>query len=233
MPAIASPSEAPTMLASASGVSTTRSGPYLSTSPLVVRKTPPSLPTSRPRTITRGSASISSASALLMASTMLRCATSGFPVEEVGLLPRQARGQILIDVREDVVRSRRVRRVRQLQRAFILLAQLVGHRRGLLLVPQPEPGEVALRALDRVAGARLLVLLRVLVARGVVGGVVEAHAVGDGLDERRTAPATRALDRLAGRVVDGHHVVAIHLDAYDAVAGGAQRKATCRGLHAP
>src|SRR6266849_4574044 len=71
-PASARPRDAPMMLASARGVSTTRAPPNRSTSPLVVRNTPPSLPTSRPSTITRGSRSISSLRALLIASTMLR-----------------------------------------------------------------------------------------------------------------------------------------------------------------
>src|SRR5690348_13150729 len=135
MPAIARPSDAPTMLASASGVSTTRCGPYLSTSPLVVRKTPPSLPTSRPRTITRGSASISSTSALLIASTMLRCGISPTAVEELGLLAGHARREFPIDVGEEVIRPWSVGGECQLQRAFVLFAHLVGHRGGLFLVP--------------------------------------------------------------------------------------------------
>src|SRR5918999_1749660 len=63
MPPSARPSEAPTIEASASGVSKTRSGPNRSWSPRVTRKTPPSVPTSSPSTMTRSSRSISSQSA--------------------------------------------------------------------------------------------------------------------------------------------------------------------------
>src|SRR5262245_66677900 len=50
MPPSARPIEAPTMASSASGVSTTRSVPKRSRRPFVTRKTPPSTPTSSPRT---------------------------------------------------------------------------------------------------------------------------------------------------------------------------------------
>src|SRR5437660_846507 len=66
-PYIAMPMAAPTMPASASGVSMTRSAPNSSTSPTVARKTPPNLPTSSPSTTTRGSRRISSLSASLTA----------------------------------------------------------------------------------------------------------------------------------------------------------------------
>ena len=57
--------------ASAVGVSTTRSLPNRRCRPSVARNTPPDLPTSSPRTITRSSRSISSPSAEQTASTML------------------------------------------------------------------------------------------------------------------------------------------------------------------
>src|SRR5438270_1768875 len=167
MPATARPSEAPTMLASASGVSTTREAPNFSTRPLVVRKTPPSLPTSRPRTITRGSASISSTSALLMASTTLRWVISPVTGQPRGALPGDPRRDIGVHVREHVRGLRRLGRVRELEGALVLVAQLLGHRLLALRVPQPEAGEILLHALDRVAATRLLVLLRILVARGI------------------------------------------------------------------
>src|SRR5712671_207896 len=66
-PYIAMPMAAPTMPASASGVSMTRSGPNSSYSPAVARKTPPNFPTSSPSTTTRGSRRISTRSASLTA----------------------------------------------------------------------------------------------------------------------------------------------------------------------
>src|SRR5207253_6365221 len=129
MPAMASPSDAPMMLASASGVSTTRSLPNRSTRPLVVLNTPPSLPTSRPSTMTRGSASISSANALLIASTMLRCVISCLvPVEQLGLLPNESRRRLLIDVREDMLGLGHGRGGRGLERMLVLVSNLLGQR---------------------------------------------------------------------------------------------------------
>src|SRR5438552_2889421 len=230
MPAMASPSDAPMMLASASGVSTTRSLPNRSTRPLVVLKTPPSLPTSRPSTMTRGSASISSANALLIASTMLRCVISCLvPVEQLGLLPHQSRRRVLIDVREDILGSGRGGGARDLERTVVLVTQLVGQCGLTVRVPQPKGGQVLLDALDRVARARFLVLFRVLVTRRVVGCVVEAHPIGDRFDEARPVSAARARDRLRRDVIDGHHVVAVHLDALEAISCRPQSEAAgCR-----
>src|SRR5713226_4412010 len=102
MPARARPRDAPMMLASARGASTTRAPPKRSTNPLVVRKTPPSLPTSSPSTMTRGSRSISSVRALLMASTMLRCTSVRLQVEQLGALPKHTLGRVLINVLKDI-----------------------------------------------------------------------------------------------------------------------------------
>src|SRR5205085_3988547 len=65
-----SPTAVPRMPASASGVSTQRSGPNLSRSPAVARKTPPARPTSSPITITLSSRSSSTWKQSLIASTM-------------------------------------------------------------------------------------------------------------------------------------------------------------------
>jgi len=68
MPETASPSDAPTMLASASGVSTTRPAPCLARRPVVARNMHPSFPTSSPMTRSRGSRRLSSAIASFTAS---------------------------------------------------------------------------------------------------------------------------------------------------------------------
>src|ERR1700674_3173865 len=136
MPARASPSDAPMMLASASGVSTTRAPPKRSTSPLVVRKTPPSLPTSSPSTMTRGSRSISSVRALLMASTMLRSGTSvGLQVEQLGALPKHALGRVLINVLEDIPGTGDRGCERGLQGRVDLAAELLGDDALALRIP--------------------------------------------------------------------------------------------------
>src|SRR5690242_17833929 len=131
------------MPASASGVSTTRSAPNFSTSPLVVRKTPPSLPTSSPSTITRWSASISSMSALLMASTMLRRANLvASTVHELGKLASHAQWRVLVHVGEHVVRPRGWGLGRNSPSALVLLAQLGGPLCLLLGIPQADRGKI-------------------------------------------------------------------------------------------
>ena len=66
-PAIAMPVAMPAMRLSANGVSMTRSLPKRFMRPSVARNTPPTAPTSSPSTTTDPSASISTASAELMA----------------------------------------------------------------------------------------------------------------------------------------------------------------------
>src|SRR4029453_12709848 len=74
-----SPTAAPSIPASASGVSTHRSGPKRSRSPADARKTPPARPTSSPITSTESSRSISVCSASLTASTSVSSAKPSLP----------------------------------------------------------------------------------------------------------------------------------------------------------
>src|SRR5277367_3911186 len=66
----------PAMVASANGVSCTRSLPKRSCSPAVARNTPPLMPTSCPITTTSASCCISQPCAIAMASTMVMSANS-------------------------------------------------------------------------------------------------------------------------------------------------------------
>ena len=75
----AMPTAIPAMAISARGVSTTLSAPKRSRRPSVTRKTPPSIPTSSPRTTTEGSLSISPLRAWLRADTMFRTAITSPP----------------------------------------------------------------------------------------------------------------------------------------------------------
>src|SRR5436190_2826320 len=87
-----SPTAVPRMPASASGVSTQRSGPNLSRSPAVARKTPPARPTSSPITITFSSRASSTWKQSLIASTRVSSLTQDPPqLGEVGL---EARGRV-------------------------------------------------------------------------------------------------------------------------------------------
>src|SRR5881628_2847883 len=94
-----SPTAPPSIPASASGVSTQRSGPKRSRSPAVARKTPPARPTSSPKTSTESSRSSSTWSASFTASTRKRSATED-PLElrEVG---SEHGGRIDVGVLED------------------------------------------------------------------------------------------------------------------------------------
>src|SRR5438046_3330242 len=74
-PAIQSPTAAPSIPASASGVSTQRSGPKRSCSPAVARNTPPARPTSSPITRTDSSRASSVCNASFTASTSVSSAT--------------------------------------------------------------------------------------------------------------------------------------------------------------
>src|SRR6202035_5830339 len=70
------PTDMPAMVASASGVSCTRSLPKRSCRPAVARNTPPVAPTSWPITTTSASCCISQPCAIAMASTMVIFANS-------------------------------------------------------------------------------------------------------------------------------------------------------------
>src|SRR5437763_5424451 len=219
------------MLASASGVSTTRDAPYFSIRPLVVRKTPPSRPTSRPRSMTRGSRSISSVSALLMASTTLRSGIAIAPPELLALL-EHARRRTLVDVVEHAVRADPRLCGGGFDDAVDLGAHLGAQVVLALLIEQAQRAQVAHHAVDGVAPLEVGALLLVLIAAGVVGGVVEAHPVGHRLDQGGPIARARPAHGLDRSLVDREDVVAVHLHAREAVAGRPQREARRRRLQA-
>src|SRR5215470_3015532 len=78
------PTALPMIPASASGVSKQRSGPNVSRSPAVARKTPPARPTSSPSTITDESRASSTWNASLIASTIESSAKGSVQLLEVG-----------------------------------------------------------------------------------------------------------------------------------------------------
>src|SRR5512134_2147265 len=231
MPLRAIPIAIPTMPPSFSGVSITRSAPNRAINPSVARKTPPSLPTSSPRTITLGSRAISSRSASRIAWSRVTCAIPSPPAGQEGVaLLRQV--------------PRRLR-VHVLEEAF------PGHGRGLLLglhrLPHRLPGRLRLlrlRAVGQKAPAfqeraeaedRILpppgrhLLLRPVHLR-IVGGRVGAHPVRDRLDQGRSPAGTRPGKRLADHLVHGEHVVAVHPDSGEAVPVGLDGEGRGGGL---
>src|SRR5512133_4330380 len=140
------PTAEPRIPASASGVSTQRSGPTRSRSPAVARKTPPARPTSAPMTITSGSRSRSPWKASLTASTSVSSATEDpLQLGEVGL---ERVRRLDVGVRED---ERGVGRRLGLGGGDPVAHHLHSVRAdGLdcLVGEQPEPAQVGLVAAD-------------------------------------------------------------------------------------
>ncbi len=183
---MASPIEAPTITASAVGVSTTRSAPKRCCRPSVARNTPPDLPTSSPSTITRSSRSISSPRAEQIASTMLNVGHRRAPsLEQLGPLGGEARRILGPDVVEQQRRVGRPDR-RHLGDGAVDLRGAPG--RGCVfggVVPAPGGAHPGAEADQRVAGLPAFLLGGIDVARRVVGGGVGAEAIGHRLDQRR------------------------------------------------
>src|ERR671929_1661533 len=153
-PAMHSPTAAPRMPASASGVSTQRSGPNRSRSPAVARKTPPARPTSSPMTRTESSRSSSTWNASLIASTIESSATEDPPqLLEVGA----ERGRrVGVGVREEELRVGRRLGLGLRDPAAHELLRLGSHLLGAAGLQHAEPLEVRLVAADALALALLL-----------------------------------------------------------------------------
>src|ERR671936_1231887 len=105
------PTAVPRIPASASGVSTQRSGPNVSRSPAVARKTPPARPTSSPITSTESSRASSTWKASLIASTMKSSGTEDPPqLLEVGAERRRRVDGRVLEQERDVRRRFRLGR---------------------------------------------------------------------------------------------------------------------------
>src|SRR4051794_36950854 len=226
-PRSASPTAVPMMPDSPSGVSMTRSSPKSFCRPSVMRKTPPSLPTSSPMIRTRSLSSIARRRPVLSALPMVRISPMLVPSLErrrVGHEPLalgvHLGGSAGVRVVEDVQRLR----VRQGQDAFAQVGRLP---RRLLLDLVEEVGAGALRdevrpdALERVLRLPRLDLPGHAVAGRVVGGGVGAHPVRVRLDQGRSVAVAGVVHGGAGDRVAGEHVVAVDAQAGEAEAGGA------------
>src|SRR5262245_59654548 len=148
------PTAEPRIPASASGVSTQRSGPKRSRSPAVARKTPPARPTSSPITNTFSSRSSSTWNASLSASTSVSSATE-HPTQlgEVGVERRRRVGE---RVREEQLRVRGRFRLGGRDAVPHQLQRVGTHRFRGLVGEQPEPPQVGLVAPDALPPALLL-----------------------------------------------------------------------------
>src|SRR6266545_2465283 len=213
---MAAPAAAPAIIASVSGVSSTRFSPYFAKSPSVAPKTPPFLPTSSPRTMTFGSRSSSSSSAVRIASRMFSSATSAalLGVDEalrgadVGVRPRLGALACLVDL--------------VLHLGAKLLVTLVGQQAdGPQLRGEADERILALQRLDlgRVAIAALVVVRR-------VAGEPHHH----GLDQGRTlAPSSPLVGFPRGRVA-AQRIGAVHGHAREAVSLRSYRHALATDL---
>src|SRR5919205_2780609 len=147
-PAMQRPTAEPRIPASASGVSTQRSGPKRSRSPAVARKTPPARPTSSPMTSTDGSRSSSTWKASLIASTMLNSAKNPPQLLEVGA----ERGRrVDVRVREEQPRVGRRLGLGLRDPAAHELLRLGAHFLGVARLQHAEPLEIRLVAADPLA----------------------------------------------------------------------------------
>src|SRR5260370_15611441 len=179
-PAIQRPIAAPSIPASASGVSTQRLTPNRSCRPAVARKTPPARPTSSPITMTESSRASSVCSASFTASTRSRSAKPTVPevrrridvrvVEEEGLIC------VGLGLRSGDACAHRLGRL-----GLDLRLEVVGE--------DAELAQVTLVAPEALVLALLLDALEIDVRARVVRGRVRRSAIRDRLDEARAAPA--------------------------------------------
>src|SRR5438105_11595577 len=198
-PAMQRPTALPRIPASASGVSTHRSGPNRSRSPAVARKTPPARLTSSPMTRTDSSRSSSTWNASLIASTIESSATEDPPqLLEVGA---ERRRRVGVRMREEELRVGRRLGLGLRDAAAHELLRLGAHLLGVRGIQHAEPLEVRLVAADALALALLLDPLQVGVGARVVVRRVRGRARSERLDARRPLTRPRPITRLATRLV--------------------------------
>src|ERR1700730_7465637 len=199
-PCAASPTESPAMAFSASGVSSTRSGPKRCKRPSVARNTPPSAATSSPRTRTLVSSAMARASARLTAWTRLISGiAASLPLAgECGAaLLGEILGQRLVGEVED--RLRVLRRGRQIGfHCLVDRSRCLGEQGFLVgFGPNPAADEVVSQPRDRVFGPMRAHIGIAAIAARVVGGGVVAQPIGQRLDQGRPPARPRLGDGAA------------------------------------
>src|SRR5512134_379303 len=205
----------PTIPASASGVSTTRSGPNRSHRPSVARNTPPFLPMSSPSRTTPGFRSISPESASWIAWTSVIVATGSPFHRDPDPFPLLAEvpGHLRIDVFDQALRSDRGGGLARGHRPLHFLARRLHGRRLQGLVEKALSLEEVAESTDGVFPPPRLDVVRGPVARRVVGRRVRAQSVRQRLDQRRPLPRPGTLQGVARRPDDRKDVVSVHPDA--------------------
>src|SRR6266508_4354218 len=234
------PTAVPMMAASASGLSMTRWEPNFRCKSSVTRKTPPSTPTSSPRTSTSASRSIAWKRARLSALTMFSLGIASAPRQPLAPHRRGARrhrrlagarrgGRLtrghLLPLGLEVRRKLGVHVVEHRERIGGRRRLEATHRLGYLLVDpllEIRREEIPVLQIRAEASQRVLLLphrdffVGPVLGR-IVGGRVNAEAIRHALDQRGTVAGARPIDSLARGGVDGENVVAVHLDAWQAV----------------
>src|SRR5277367_5325249 len=192
----------PAIVASAKGVSCTRSLPKRSCSPAVARNTPPLAPTSCPITTTFASCCISQPCASAMASIIVifaKSMTAGFRsvFSRRCALRLQVRGQSREQMLEHRIRRRlgrcEVRSHGGLDLIGACLLQIAFLRR----VPDPCVDEKFTNPSHGLEIPGRLDLLLAAVAVGVVRGRMIAQAIRQRLDDPGTRTTARGFQRLA------------------------------------
>src|SRR6202521_3586785 len=219
---------APAITPSESGVSITRPAPCLANRPSVARNTPPLRPTSSPNTTTRWSRAISSVRAWFTASTTVISAKA--VLGETLELSFQPWGSICMNLAEIEIRVGRRLPLRLLPRHSKLVLHLVLHAIQRSLVHNSTRLEMQLHASQGVAVDPQVMKLARLVTGRVIGCGVKSQPVGDCLDECRPLTFAGAPRRLAHRCVHRKQVVAVALDAGEAIGDGFLGQGLRRGL---
>src|SRR3954469_6577240 len=189
-PAMHSPTALPRIPASASGVSTHRSGPNRSRRPAVARKTPPARPTSSPITITDASRSSSTWNASLIASTIESSANCSPQLVEIG---SEGGGRIGVRVREQKGDVGSGLRFGSCDAGAHRVGSFGADRRGEIVVQDPGAAQVALESPEALAVPLLLYPLEVDVGTRIVSRRMRRRAIRQRLDERRPFAGARPL----------------------------------------
>src|SRR3990167_1294507 len=243
-PCDAMPTLMPAISASASGVSITRRQPKRSFRPLVARNTPPLVPTSSPSTTTLGSFCMARASARFTASTSVTTWVAGScspdvcgrvlllktPLVPMMIASRQTRcflfspfplcDQVRWCGVEQVVEQivhRWQWQCLEILHALLYFDLAFGNQLlFFLFVPEPALVQECLQAFHRFLQPGSIDFLVIAVTGGVIGRGVIAQAIGDGFDQCRTFAGTGFFQRILHGVVNGAHIIAIHLETFDA-----------------
>src|SRR5271170_229919 len=193
------PTDMPAIVASARGVSCTRSLPKRSCRPAVARNTPPLAPTSCPITITSESCCISQPCAIAMASTMVIFAnsmTAGFCAVLARRRPlmenmRRRRGEQMVE--HCIGRLFCFREV-GVDGEFNLIRALLQQGAFLVRIPESRADHVFTHADHGLETPGLLDLGLAAITACIVGGRMIAQMIGQCLQHARALAAARGLE---------------------------------------